>query len=383
VTIRVLLVCQPIDGGVAHHVDTLARYLPDHGVAATVACPPSTWADELVRAGIDVVEVPMVRQVAPRTDLAALRCLHAATAGASYDVIHTHSAKAGVLGRVTGRSRRVPTVHTPHAWSFLAAGGRGSTRVYSGIERRLARSTAAIICVSSGERQRGLAVADADRLVVVPNGIEAPDLHARHGRRDHVVVGTVARLAPQKGIAYLLEAIAGVRTVRRDVQLRIAGNGPLHDQLQEHARQLDLGEAVTFVGAVPSPWPFLTDLDIFVLPSLWEGLPYALLEAMAVGLPTVATTVDGVAEAIPDRRFGTVVAPADSARLAREILALIDDPHGAAAMGRLARAHVRSTFTVDEMVRGTVEVYRRVLDGRPPQPAEADARRPTLTSAGG
>jgi glycosyltransferase involved in cell wall biosynthesis len=367
---RVLLVCQPIDGGVAFHVDTLARQLGRHGVDATVACPPGVWARRLDADGIPVIEVPMVRQIAPGTDAAALRRLRAAAGG--FDLVHAHSAKAGVLGRLAARSRGVPAVYTPHAWSFLAAGGRASTRLYQHIERTLAARTAAIICVSEGERRRGTAVADPGRMVVVTNGVTPPDTHVVAGdepvqrcAHDRVVLGTVARLAPQKGIVYLLEAFAQVRAVRADVRLAIAGDGPLRADLDDHVRRLGIGDDVTFAGAIASPWRFLSGLDLFVLPSLWEGLPYALLEAMAAGLPTVATSVDGVAEAIPDRRFGTVVAPADSGRLAREILALVEDPQTRADMGRRAREHVRDTFSVEGMIRGTADVYRRVLSGAP------------------
>ena len=381
---RVLLVCQPVDGGVALHVATLARRLPEHGIAVTVACPPAL-ARQLEAAGTDVVVVPMERRVSPAGDPAALRRLYAVLRGGGIDLVHTHSAKAGVLGRSAARARAVPAVHTPHAWSFLAAGGRVAGDAYRRIERALARSTDAIICVSEGERRRGLQVADFDRMVVVTNGVAVPDGApaaagggpARAG--GPLVVGTVARLAPQKGIAHLLEAFARVHDVRTDVRLAIAGDGPLRADLEAAAAHLGVAADVTFAGAVAAPWEFLAGLDLFVLPSLWEGLPYALLEAMAVGLPCVATAVDGVAEAIPDRRFGTVVEAGDSARLAREILALIEDPAARADMGARARGHVRSTFTVDGMVAATAEVYRRVLDGAP---LRGDRPRPALTPAG-
>jgi glycosyltransferase involved in cell wall biosynthesis len=378
---RVLLVCQPVDGGVAFHVDTLARRLPEHDVDVTVACPPGAWAQQLDADGIAVIEVPMVRQIAAATDAAALRLLRAAAGGDRFDLVHAHSAKAGVLGRLAARSRGVPAVYTPHAWSFLAAGGRASTRLYQRIERTLAARTAAVICVSEGERRRGMAVADAERMVVVTNGIALPD-HGPADRstqpHDGLVIGTVARLAPQKGIANLLEAFALVHAVRHDVRLAIAGDGPLRADLEETAGRLGIADAVTFAGAIPSPWGFLAGLDLFVLPSLWEGLPYALLEAMAAGLPSVATAVDGVAEAIPDRRFGTVVSPADSDRMAHEILALVEDAPTRAEMGRRAREHVRNTFSVEGMVRATAGVYRRVVDGVPLhtdelQPAAAGA----------
>jgi glycosyltransferase involved in cell wall biosynthesis len=377
-SLRVLLVNQPTDGGVAFHVETLARRLHEHGVAATVACPPGRWSERLAVAGIAVIAVPMEREISPRTDMAGLRSLRAALRQGDFDLVHTHSAKAGVLGRLAARSRHVPAVHTPHAWSFLAAGQPRNARLYQTVERTLARSTAAIICVSEGERRRGLQVADSHRLVVVMNGIALPESPVRSPTHPGIVVGTVARLAPQKGIAHLLEAYAAVRTVRDDVRLVIAGDGPLRAELDHNAEKLGIAETVTFTGAIPSPWPFLAELDVFVLPSLWEGLPYVLLEAMAAGLPCVATAVDGVAEAIPDRRFGTVVAPGDGTWLAREILALADDAQARSEMGRRAQAHVRDTFSIDAMVRATVDVYHRVLS-----PSDHPAGQPpALTTAG-
>jgi glycosyltransferase involved in cell wall biosynthesis len=375
-SLRVLLVNQPTDGGVAFHVETLAQRLPEHGVEVTVACPPSPWSDRMAATGTAVIAVPMAREISPRIDLVGLRRLWTALRHGDFDLVHTHSAKAGVLGRVAGRSRHVPAVHTPHAWSFLAAGQQRKARLYQTIERTLARSTVAIICVSEGERQRGLQVADSHRLVVVTNGIAFPEAPVQSHPHAGIVVGTVARLFPQKGIAYLLEAFAAVRTVRDDVRLVIAGDGPLRADLEHDAERLGIAGSVTFTGAIPSPWPFLADLDVFVLPSLWEGLPYVLLEALAAGLPCVATAVDGVAEAIPDRRFGTVVAPGDSTWLAREILALADDAQARADMGRMAQAHVRATFSIDAMVRATVEVYHRVLRG------PVDLRDQALTAAG-
>jgi glycosyltransferase involved in cell wall biosynthesis len=376
-SLRVLLVNQPTDGGVAFHVETLAQRLPEHGVDVTVACPPSPWSQRLAAAGITVIAVPMVREIAPRTDLAALRRLRAVLHQADFDLVHTHSAKAGVLGRVAARSRHVQAVHTPHAWSFLAAGHPHKARLYQTIERTLARTTAVIICVSEGERQRGLQVADGHRLAIVMNGIAQPETPIDRQPHPGIVVGTVGRLAPQKGIAHLLEAYAAVRAVRNDVRLVIAGDGPLRADLAHDAERLGIADTVTFAGTIPSPWPFLADLDVFVLPSLWEGLPYVLLEGMAAGLPCVATAVDGVAEAIPDRRFGTVVAPGDSPWLAREILALAGDAQARAEMGRMAQAHVRDTFSVDAMVRATVDVYHRVLSASD-HPAEPAA----LTTAG-
>jgi glycosyltransferase involved in cell wall biosynthesis len=237
---------------------------------------------------------------------------------------------------------------------------------YRTIERALAYRTARIICVSSGERERGLAVADSERLVVVPNGVAGSSSHDRpvadSGERcATIVVGTVARLAEQKGVDILLAAMAHVHRERDDVRLVIAGDGPQRGRLEQLARQLGSDDRTRFLGAVASPWEVLSTLDLFVLPSRWEGLPYTLLEAMAAGLPCVATAVDGVADVIGDRRLGTIVPIGDHERMAREILAFIEDAPARRSTGEHARDHVRSAFSVRTMVERTVDVYRDVV----------------------
>jgi glycosyltransferase involved in cell wall biosynthesis len=366
--VRVLEVCQPTVEGVAVHVEFLASTLPDRGVEVTVACPPGPLADHLRSRGVPWLPVPMQREVRPREDLAAIRQLArtlraARRSGAGFDLVHAHSAKAGAVARVAALVARVPAVYTPHAWSFLAARGRVERVVYRQVERLLTFACRRIICVSRAERELGRAVGAERKCVVVPNGVEAPAVPTGGSGQDgRVVVGTVGRLAPQKGIDLLLQAAELVRRERPEASFRIAGDGPLAEQIHEEARRRGLADHVRFDGLVDGPWGVLAQLDVFVLPSRWEGMPFTLLEAMSCGLPVVSFDVGGVTDLIPDEAHGAVVAPGDVRGFADAILRFVDSPETRGRVGAAARRRVLEEFTLDRMIERTHEVYRDALE---------------------
>lgn len=362
---RVLQVCQPTVEGVAVHVEMLASALPDRGVEVAVACPPGPLADHLLQRGVPWIAVPMVRHVDPAGDLRAVRSIlrtlrRAEHDGRGFDLVHAHSAKAGAVARLAAAIARVPAVYTPHAWSFLAAGSRIERLVYRSVEIVLSFVTRRIVCVSEGERELGRQVGARSRCTVIPNGIEPPAeaFHDRRPQRDgSVVVGTIGRLAPQKGIDLLLEAAALVCARRPDVRFRIAGEGPSAHGLRVRARDLGIDDRVRFDGLVDGPWGVLRELDVFVLPSRWEGMPFTLLEAMSGGLPVVSFDVGGVRDLIVDERHGAVVEPGDVNGFAEAIVGYVDDPDERLRVGAGARERVLQRFTFDRMVDRNRELY--------------------------
>jgi glycosyltransferase involved in cell wall biosynthesis len=365
--VRVLEVCQPTVEGVAVHVEFLASTLPGRGVEVTVACPPGPLADHVRARGVPWIPVPMHREVRPREDLEAIRRLvrmirDARRAGAGFDLVHAHSAKAGAVARIAALVARVPAVYTPHAWSFLAARGRLERTVYRQVERLLTFACRRIICVSSAERELGRLVGAEHKCTVVPNGVEAPEVPiGGSGQDGRVVVGTVGRLAPQKGIDLLLQAAELVRRERPGTSFRIAGDGPLAEEIHEEARRRGLGDDVRFDGLVDGPWGVLAELDVFVLPSRWEGMPFSLLEAMSCGLPVVSFDVGGVTDLILDETHGAVVAPGDVRGFADAILRYVDSPDMRRRVGAAARSRVLEEFTLEHMIERTHEVYREAL----------------------
>jgi len=355
----VLQVCGVSDGGAAEHVLQLSAGLVERGWNVQLCCPEDGW---LARAAAGVVDrvwpAAFVRPPHPVADTRSLRAISAAIRGMRPDVAHLHSSKAGVLGRIAARRHGVTTTFTPHAWSFLGASRGPERELWIRTERAFAGSAAGIVCVSEHERQRGVdaGVLGPDDGVVIPNGVAVPEYDAG-APRTAPVIGTLARLSRQKGIDVLLEAIAIVAAERPDVRLVIAGGGPLEGELREQAARLGLGGVVDFMGWVDDARRLLPDFDIFVLPSRWEGMPIALLEARAAGLAAVATDVGGAHEVIRDGRDGWVVPPEDPVALAAALLDLVNDPARREEWGRAARAHTRAENSLDEMVRRTELLY--------------------------
>jgi glycosyltransferase involved in cell wall biosynthesis len=220
-----------------------------------------------------------------------------------------------------------------------------------------------VICVSEDERRAGAAarvVADG-RSEVVVNGVHVPPPAPRERRDGRPVVGTIARLAPQKGIDVLLAAVPSLLQAAPGARVVIVGGGPLEDELRARADELGLGEAVSFLGPVENARDLLPSFDVFVLPSRWEGMPIALLEARAAGLPCVATEVGGVRDIVADGADGRVVPVEDADALAGALAELAGDEELRERWGRIARERVAREFPLDAMVRRTELLYLRTI----------------------
>jgi glycosyltransferase involved in cell wall biosynthesis len=359
--VRVLQVCQPSDGGVARHVRLLASGLRDRGVSVDVACAPGELAESLRESGFTVFTLPLVRPVSPGRDLSSTLSLRRIIRKGRYSLVHTHSAKAGAVGRVAARVSGTPAVYTPHAWSFLVSEGGLKRGVYTVIERFLALLSARIICVSTGELELGRrSVGAAGKLRLSPNGLAVRPRGVDREGGGGLSVGSVARLTRQKGIRHLIEAAEGVCEERGDARFSVAGDGPDLEALKAEIARRKLADRFELVGAVEDPWEYLSRLDVFVLPSLWEGMPFAVLEAMGCGLPVVATDVGGVRDMIPDETYGTVVPPADARALERAVLRYANSPQLRERTGARARSRVLEEFSEERMVEGVMKVYSEV-----------------------
>ena len=160
---------------------------------------------------------------------------------------------------------------------------------------------------------------------------------------------------------HLLGAFHALLKLQPTARLLLAGDGPDRAALEETVRALRLGPFVRFLGTLPDPWPLLAAADIFVLPSLWEGMPNALLEAMAAGLPAVATAVGAVPEMVVDGREALVVPPGDAGALARALAELAESPARRREMGALARRRVEGSYRIEETVARTERLYDELL----------------------
>lgn len=281
------------------------------------------------------------------------------------DVVHLHSSKAGVVGRLVLR-RRCPTLFQPHAWSFAAVDGAMAALALRW-ERFATRWTDVIVCVSEGECAEGHAAGVRASWLVARNGADLTrydvphtdaraQLRDRHGLGEAPTVACVGRLCQQKGQDVLLQAWPAVRRELPAARLLVVGDGPDRDRLLA----LD-SPGVEWVGEVSDVRPWLSMADVVVLPSRWEGLAYSMLEAMAMGRSIVTTAVNG-SEDLVSSGAGGVVPVEDAPALAAALVARLADPARAAAEGRAARTlverHYDRQMQLDAIAGQTLSLLR-------------------------
>jgi glycosyltransferase involved in cell wall biosynthesis len=347
--VRVALVCEPPDGGVAEHVTQLALGLPAHGVDPVVfASPDFAFAERLPPGRLRTL--PFGRDYAhPWRDARALGALARALRG--FDLVHGHAAKAGVLARLAGLATRTPALYTPHCFPFVGELGAARRRFGLAAERALAPATTALVCVCEDEA----AVARAAGLrptAVIHNGCPPCPAPARP---PGLHVGAVAVLRRQKRIDVLLAAAPRVLDAVPGATLTVCGDGPEGPALRRVA-----DPRVAFVPYDPER---LRALDVYVLPSAWEAFPIGVLEALACGVPQVASDVGGVREAVTPET-GVLVPPGNPEALADAIVALLRDPDRRAAMAAASRARHAERFGVERMVAATAALYLSTRRGR-------------------
>jgi len=278
------------------------------------------------------------------------------------DIVHAHSSKAGVLARAAAALCRIPVIlFTAHGWAFKAEPGPKS-RLYLLADRLVRGATTEVICVSETERREGLAARTClpDRTVVIRNGVEPDRFPVRvHAAVERPRLVSLGRFKAPKDFGTLLEALAQLRDVPFVAVL--VGDGPEREALEAAAQRLGLGDVVEFAGERDDVPSLLAAADCFVLSSTSEGMPISVLEAMAAGLPVVASDVGGVHELVREGETGFLVPEREATALARAIRPLLGDHGERARLGANGRTDVEATFTVSRVRREHVELYRRLL----------------------
>jgi glycosyltransferase involved in cell wall biosynthesis len=370
---RVLLLHQPIDGGVARHVIDLFEGLRLRGCDAILAGPAVPSASLLTRsarADVSHVQVPLERAVAPVADVVALGRYSQVLRQWRPDLVHAHSSKAGGIARL-GRALhpRIPVIYTPHGYSFAGFFDHEVERsAYRQAERAMARLACFLVAVCEAEGRLAQSVGPASRVRVVHNGIEAApdgpgDPDVLKLRRRGPVIATVTQLRPGKGVETLIDAVPPIVARHPTVQVAIAGDGPLRPALEQRVRARGVERSVSFLGEHADPLAVLRATDIFVLASWAEAFPYVILEAMSVGLPIVSSDVGGIREAIAHRESGLLVPAADPQATSRALLELLDDRELRRRCGEVGHRVVTERFTRAAMVAGVVGVYEEALRG--------------------
>lgn len=369
-SIRVMHVVRPVAGGIKNHLLDLIGASHGGRFRHMVACPPGSLADALTVRGIKTFGLPLEGELSPRRDLACVRLLVSLLKSCRVDVVHAHGYKAGLVGRIAAKAAGVPAVVlTVHGSILQDRRPTWKKHLFAVSERFLAGLSDRIITVS-GELGREIAdrkIASPEKLVTIYNGI-APERFNKPPDREYLqkatgipagkkIVGTVSRLAPQKGVGDFIKAAARLAGETKDTVFLVAGDGPLRSDLERKAAEMNLAGKIFFTGERQDIQMILPCLDVFVLASVTEGMPLTVLEALAAGRPVVATRVGGIPEAVSDGVNGLLVSPGDAQGMAAAILRLLEDPGASRKMGEEGRKRVAGDFTVDKMVGATEQVY--------------------------
>ena len=327
-------------------------------------------------AAVRFAEIPALRrEVAPFADARALLALYRLLRRGGFDIVQTHTSKAGFLGRTAARLARVPRIlHTPHGHVFHGYFGPAATRAFIALERWAARFTERIITLTDAEATQHLAlgIGRPGQFVTIPSGVDlarvrraaavARPLRAGLGlEADALLIGVASRLAPVKGLTHLVEAMPEILRRCPRAHLLIAGHGEERPALEAQAASLGVADRVRFLGFREDVEAVIAALDVFALPSLNEGMGRVLIAAMALGVPVVATRVGGVPDVVEDGRQGLLVPPADPAALAEAIAAILGDRMRAAAMGAMGRARAER-FSLAVMLDRLAVLYRMTND---------------------
>lgn len=369
-------------GGPSLHVIHLSAGLVDFGfdtrlVIGRTDPHEGDFLDLAEARGVQIAIVPELgRAIRPGNDLKALAKIYRRMRHEKPSIVHTHTAKAGALGRLAALLARVPlVVHTYHGHVLSGYFNPAVSLVFRSIEGLLARSTDVLLTVSDSVKDDlvRLGVAPASRVRVLPLGLDLGPLvgilprgtlRRAAGWADAArVVGIVGRLVPIKDVDTFIAAAASVAKAAPDARFAIVGDGEERSRLEALAHSV-LGERVHFFGWRKDTAHVFGDLDLVVNTSLNEGTPVALIEALAACRPVVATAVGGTPDLLEGGRFGALVPARSPEETARAIRAALDSPSSAARMAADGQTQVAERYSVARLVKDMATLYRQLLTER-------------------
>ncbi|HEX2912499.1 MAG TPA: glycosyltransferase family 4 protein [Chloroflexia bacterium] len=376
--VRLLLVItQSETGGAQKYVRDLATGLPREQYEVKVVCGGnSKLVTDLQREGVEVTALEcLVREINPVKDWKAFTALRKIIKAWQPRIVHTNSSKAGLLGRLAARSCNTPVIlHTAHGFVLSEPLSLPVKTFYWIAEKAGAIAGNHTIAVSESDRRLALrfGLTAPSKITTIYNGIEIQPDESPAGQFEDLrlaaglppekkLVGTVANFYPTKGLSYFISACAQVKKVFPDCHFVLIGDGEERALLERQVQELELCQDVTFKGRCEDAWRMMHSLDVFVISSVKEGLPFSLLEAMAQERPIVATRVGGIPEVLREGEFGRLVAAGEPQALAKEIIDLLEHPAAARELGRQARCRVLESFTLDKMISSTHQLYQKQL----------------------
>jgi glycosyltransferase involved in cell wall biosynthesis len=325
--------------------------------------------------GVKVIALPsLVRSIRPVKDFRALISLVWLISKEKPDIVHTHSSKAGILGRLAAKIAGVPyIVHTPHGHVFYGHFGILASKIFLWVERIFSKFTDRMVALSNGEKNDyvKLTVCPPEKLFKIHSGVDLKQFMQPNGNRvekrrslgldqNGAVIGFVGWLLPIKGPAYLLKAMAHIWPDHPTASLVMVGKGELDVDLRAQALRMNANGKVKFLGWREDIDEIMPVFDLLVLPSLNEGMGRVLVEAMAAGKPVVASEVGGIPDLVKHGETGYLVRPADEKALANGIKKLLNDPERAGQMGQRGKEYCRQ-FSLEAMIEKLDDLYSELI----------------------
>lgn len=334
--------------------------------------------DRGMKEGCDYLVIPgLTRNIHPISDLTALFRLYRLFKREKYDIVHTHSSKAGILGRLAARLAGIRIiVHTIHGLPFHEYQSKLLNRLYVFLEKTAAFFSTKILTVCDVMRDKALEknVGTRDQFVTVYSGMDLDSFLEAGKHRDRmrmklgikegeIVIGKIARLFHLKGHDYLFDAVRDIARECPQIRVLLVGNGILREDFEKKTDAMGIRKNVIFAGLVrPEEIPlYLSAMDILVHVSLREGLARALPQAMAVGLPVISFDIDGAREVVENGENGYLVEAGDTEMLRDAILPLVKDKDFRRRMGKYGQAKVDPIFRREYMVRRIHDLYKELV----------------------
>jgi glycosyltransferase involved in cell wall biosynthesis len=376
-------------GGAGKIILRLGKVAQAEGWQVDVLATDPIFQQAIRQHGLGLVDLDVIRrEIRPVWDLGGLMRLHKFLKKEPYRIVHTHTSKAGFVGRLAARLAGVPVImHTAHGFAFHEGSPALIRLIYSSLERIASRWCDRIVAVSEFHRTWAIEMkmCSSQQIIAIPNGIPEvgrnrniglTELRREMGAQDgDLVILCMVRLAADKGLKYLIEAAATLPRTGRRLQIVIAGDGPARDRLEQLAGKLKVTDRVKFLGFREDVGDLLAAADLVVLPSLREGLSISLLEAMAAGKPIIATSIGSQREVASHADMARLVPAASAAALSEAIVRLADNPQLMTRLGASARTVYESCYTESRMLQSYRQLYFDLLSAKFPAEAPSAAQR--------
>jgi glycosyltransferase involved in cell wall biosynthesis len=365
---KIMEIIRAAEGGMKEHYITLVKGMAGRGAEVTALGEFSGESRaELLDAGVLVIPFFLPGRINPFTDCIRIIRIISLIRKTKPDIIHCHGFRAGFTGRLAGWISGVPMLYTVHNFTAYKR-SKFEKWLIAAFEGWMGRKTDGIICVSRALKKNMLEEAGVrqEKLHVIYNSLPAWQAGDRKYVRvkynideNCILIGTASRLIPSKGTGILLRAAAGIIPIFPHVRLMITGTGPEESRLRDLADSLGIAPQTVFTGRVSNMQDYYAAFDLFVLPTLSEGLGMAVIEAMAAGLPVIATAVGGIPEWIVHERNGYLVRPDNVFDLRTALQSFLEEPEKFAQYGSQAKIDIQENgLTELEMVDKTLSVIR-------------------------